>query len=539
MLRQTLFAHYFGNSIAAAAFNAANRIPNFLQNLFGEGVLSASFIPVYARLLAKEEAEEADRVAGAVFALLALATSVMVGLGMLFTPELVEIIAGGFRPEARDLTIRLVRIVFPGTGMLVMSAWCLGILNSHRRFFLSYAAPVAWSAVQMVAMIAWGERGAAGLTAGGPLSPPDPLPRLAAVTAAAATLGAIAQFAVQLPTVLRVLGKFRPSAWPLRSPTREVLHGFGPVVVGRGVVQISAYVDTYYASLINELAFSALTYAQTLYLLPVSLFGMAVSAAELPEMSRAVGTEAEVHARLRARIDAALKRIAFFVVPSCAALLFLGDALAGAIFQSGRFHTGDTRLVWYLLAGSSVGLLAATSGRLYSSSFYALKDTRTPLYTATARVALTAVLAYWSAVKLPAQLGVPRELGGVGITATTGVAAWIEFLLLRHLLTRRIGPTGLPRRTLGIYWLSALLGAAAALGIKAALLHAWGPLSGGSGMWGGWLLPAPAIPIVSARLAPLAGALLMVTPFGLIYLALTYALGESELAGFIRRRLGR
>jgi putative peptidoglycan lipid II flippase len=391
----------------------------------------------------------------------------------------------------------------------------------------------------MIAMVVAGEHGAAGLTGGGPLSPPDPLPRLAAITAAAATLGALAQFAVQLPTVLRVLSKFRPSLWPVGVPTREVLHGFGPVVVGRGVVQISAYVDTYYASLISEVAFSALTYAQTLYLLPVSLFGMAVSAAELPEMSRATGTDDEVKARLRARIDSALKRIAFFVIPSCAAFLFLGDAVAGAIFQSGRFQTGDTRLVWYLLMGSTVGLLATTSGRLYASSFYALRDTRTPLYTATARVLLTAVLAYWSAVKLPSQLGVPRELGGVGITATTGVAAWIEFLLLRRLLTRRIGRTGLARRTQAIYWGCALVGAAVALAIKAGMLHLWGPLLGSHDTWGGTFLPAPSVHGVNRRLMPIVSAVAMLGPFGLIYLVLTYALGESELESFIKRRLGR
>jgi putative peptidoglycan lipid II flippase len=400
----------------------------------------------------------------------------------------------------------------------VISAWCLGVLNSHRRFFLSYAAPVIWSVIQMAAMVAYGGK--------------SDLPRLAEVTAYAAMLGAAAQFAIQLPTVLGVLGRFRPSVSLQRESTREVLHGFGPVVVGRGVVQISAYVDTYYASLISEVAFSALTYAQTLYLLPISLFGMAVSAAELPEMSRDAGSHDEVSARLRARIDAGLKRIAFFVVPSAAAFLFLGDSVAGAVLQTGRFKAGDTRLVWYFLMGSTVGLLAATFGRLYSSSFYALKDTRTPLYTAMARVGLTAALAYWSAVKLPAQLGVPREIGGVGITATTGVAAWVEFLLLRKLLTKRIGATGLARRTFAIYWGSAILGAALGLGVKAALLAWRAPMGEPTQIWGGWLMPAPALPPVITALATL-------LPFGLTYLGLTYALGQSELASFIRRRLKR
>ena len=140
-----MFAHYFGNSDAADAFKAAFRIPNFLQNMFGEGVLSASFIPVYAGLLARKDDEEARRTAGAVAGLLALTTSILVLIGVLATPYLIDAIAPGFHGEKRELTIRLVRILFPGAGLLVFSAWCLGVLNSHRRFFLSYTAPVIWN----------------------------------------------------------------------------------------------------------------------------------------------------------------------------------------------------------------------------------------------------------------------------------------------------------------------------------------------------------------------------------------------------------
>src|SRR5690348_844937 len=140
LVRESFFAHYFGLAPAADAFRAAMRIPNFLQNLFGEGVLSASFIPVYAKLVAQGEEEESGRVAGAVFSLLALVTSVLVLSGVLATPYLIDAIAPGFKGETRLLTIQLVRILFPGVGLLVLSAWCLGILNSHRRFFLSYAS---------------------------------------------------------------------------------------------------------------------------------------------------------------------------------------------------------------------------------------------------------------------------------------------------------------------------------------------------------------------------------------------------------------
>src|SRR4051812_6125089 len=157
-IRQRVFAHYLGNSNAAGAFAAALRIPNLLQNLFGEGVLSASFIPVYARLIAEKDEEEAGRVAGAVFTLLAMVVSIIVLGGVLGAPFLIDIIEPGYTGAKRELTIRLVRILFPGAGVLVLSAWCLGILNSHRKFFLSYAAPVLWNVAMIATLIAFGRR---------------------------------------------------------------------------------------------------------------------------------------------------------------------------------------------------------------------------------------------------------------------------------------------------------------------------------------------------------------------------------------------
>ena len=155
LVRQRIFNHYFGLSAPAGAFNAAFKIPNFLQNLFGEGVLSASFIPVYARLLAEGDEQESGRVAGAVFSILALTASVLSLAGVLSSPYLIDLIAPGFQGPTRALTITIVRILFPGAGLLVLSAWCLGILNSHRRFFLSYTAPVLWNFAMIGTLVAF------------------------------------------------------------------------------------------------------------------------------------------------------------------------------------------------------------------------------------------------------------------------------------------------------------------------------------------------------------------------------------------------
>src|ERR1041385_8448120 len=185
LIRQRIFAHYFGRSGAGDAFSAAFRIPNFLQNVFGEGALSASFIPVYAKLLAQEDEEQAGRVANAVFGILALVTAVIVLIGVLGPPYIATAIAAGFEAERRELTIRLVRIFFPGAGLLVLSAWCLGVLNSHHRFFISYTAPVAWHAAIIFCLIFFGNR--------------VDLPHLAEATAWGSVVGSALQFGVQLP----------------------------------------------------------------------------------------------------------------------------------------------------------------------------------------------------------------------------------------------------------------------------------------------------------------------------------------------------
>ncbi len=498
--RQYVFAHFFGNGAAADAFNAALRIPNLLQNLFGEGVLSASFIPVYASLLGRGATDEARRVANVVATLLAVATTVLVALGMLATPLLIDAIAPGFDGEKRAETIRLVRILFPGVGLLVLSAWCLGVLNSHRRFFLSYAAPVVWSGAMIVAMLLYGSRASSY--------------RLAEIVALAATIGAALQVAVQLPTVLVLVGRVRASLDVASAHVRQVFRSFGPVVVARGVVQISAYVDQVLASLLPTGAVAGLAYAQLIYTLPVSLFGMSVSASELPEMARASGTGDEVARELRRRLANGLRRIAVLVVPSAVALLALGDVIAALLYQSGRFTHDDAVYVWSILAGSSVGLLASTMGRLYASTFYALRDTRTPLVYAVIRVVLTTALGWLGAIVLPPALGIDPRWGTAGLTASAGIAAWAELALLRGALARRIGRTALPATFVPRLYGAAIVAAAVAWGVKLAV----GPAH-----------PALVGPIVLA-------------PYGVAYLALAIALGVPEaraIVASVGRRIRR
>jgi putative peptidoglycan lipid II flippase len=501
LVRERVLAHTLGLSVAADAFRAALRIPNLLQNLLGEGVLSASFIPVYARLHADGRTEDASRVARAVGTLLALVASALALVGVLAARPLVEVLAPGFHGEARALTIRLVQILFPGVALLVMSAWCLGVLNSHRRFFLSYVSPVLWNAALIGAAVVAGRR-LAGHDAD-----------IVVWIAWGAVAGSAAQFLVQLPAVIRLLRSLRPSLAAGDPGVQATLRAFVPVLFGRGSVQLSGYIDQVLASYLGQGILAAISSAQILYLLPVSLFGMAVSAAELPEMSSTTGGEAVRAEHLQHRLRGSLRRVVFLVVPSAVAFVAIGRSIVALLFQTGRFGAGDTRTVWIILAGSALGLSAGTQGRLLGSAFYALGDPKPPLRAALVRVAFTGVLGWAFALPLRDALGYHATWGAFGLTASAGFAAWIELLLLRRWLALRIGPVPIPVR-LGF----GALGAAAA--------------AGGLGYAAGQLATAAGAPTWGSALAAIG-------VFGAAYLGVMAAAKVPETNAFTRRLVRR
>ncbi|HST07465.1 MAG TPA: lipid II flippase MurJ, partial [Gemmatimonadaceae bacterium] len=281
---------------------------------------------------------------------------------------------------------------------------------------------------------------------------------------------------------------------------------------------LSAYVDAWLASYLGNGAVSSFTYAQAIYVLPISLFGMAISAAELPAMSRAVGTTAEIGAYLRGRLSDGLDRIAYFIVPSVVALFALGDLIVHLLYESGKFSRGDTIWVWEILIGSTVGLLASTMGRLYSSTFYALRDTRTPLRYAVVRVILTTGLGYLFALVLPPLLGVDPKLGAAGLTASAGLAGWVEFYLLRRELDKRIGRTRFVPSRMAKLW---------GAGIGAALIP-----------WIYKLALDRSSPLLSAHENAIRSkltALLLLAVFGISYVGITAALRIPEAANVIDR----
>lgn len=418
-VRERVFAYYFGNdTVPADAFRAALRIPNTIRNLLGEGTLSASFIPVYAALTERADKSAARALAGTILALLLVASGALALIGIALAPAITTIIAKGFDEPRRELTITLVRIAFPMVGLMVVSAWCLGILNTHRRFFLPYAAPALWNVAGIAAMLA------AGTWFANRALPVDAeLHRIALALAWGTVVGAVLQVAVQLPACWTLLRGI-----PLRLATgtegvRSVIVAWVPLLIGAGVAQLSGLIDTLLGSFTGPGGVSALGYAQLVQVLPISLFGVSVTAVSLPELSRdAVG--AAPNELLRARIAVGFRRIVFFVVPSSLAFLALNREIIGALYQTGRFTTEATTLVGNVLAAYGLGLVGQATVKLFASGFYALRDTRTPVTIAASSLIFSTGLA-WVLM---------RWLGAPGIALGSSVGAFLNTALhLRHL----------------------------------------------------------------------------------------------------------
>ncbi len=528
LLRERAFTYFFGISAHADVLQLAFKTPNFLQNLLGEGTISAAFIPIYSRMLAEGRPQEARRFAGAILGLLlALVTALVVG-GILLAPYIVAIAAPGYINDAAKvaagelsinryaLAVEAVQIIFPMAGVLVLSAWALGVLNSHRKFFVPYFAPVLWNAA-IIGGLAVGAvlylDSVFGIEAFDEIVPTTRT-KLLFAGFLGALVGGVLQFLVQLPLVIREMKGFRLSFSTRVEGVREAIRAFGPVVAGRGVAQISGYLDNILASLLAVGALSSFRAAFVLYMLPISLFGMSVAASELPELSR---LDASGRTAFLGRITQSLRQIQFLVVPTVLGYLLFGFLLVGLLYRTGSFTVNANWLVYFVLGGYTLGLVATTMSRLLQNGFYALNDTKTPAKLAVVRVGLSAACAvplmFWmDTFAVAGVVGIPAQeqalyLGAVGLSLGTSVGAWAELVGLRVALRRRIDTFRLP-------W-----GAVVRMGGVALLAAA---VAGG--IW--WLL----------RTAPLVvQALVVVGSYGIGYLALAHGFGISELQAWVGR----
>ncbi|MEL7155234.1 MAG: murein biosynthesis integral membrane protein MurJ [Actinomycetota bacterium] len=462
LIREIMLGVALGAGPVTDAFRLAMRVPNVLQNLLGEGALSASFIPVYARLVEDGEEGEADRLAGTVATLLAATTAVIVALGVLLAGPIVRVFSPfESDPELFDLAVTLLRVTTIGIGFLVLSAWCLGVLNSHRSFFLPYVAPVLWNGVQIAVLVAVVVLG---------LDVDD----VAVAAAWAVVAGGVAQFGVQVPRVRRLAPHLRFGLRRDRD-VDDVLARFGPAVGARGVVQVSSFIDTFLALALVFGGLSSYTFALPLYLLPISLFGFSVAASELAEMSRRSGSEAMVAERVRPALQRVLVPAGFIAAAYLVAARPVVDALYGwpsRLLDRGLNDPADVTAVALVVSAFAVGLPASMSARITQNTLYSLGEVKGPARIAVIRVTVSVAVAavamlqldwlfvagpdgrtieqfgevpHWplwervpEARRLDRALSVPH-LGAVGLAVGSAVASWTEWVLLRRMLRGRLG----------------------------------------------------------------------------------------------------
>jgi putative peptidoglycan lipid II flippase len=446
LIRELILAAFLGTRAAADAFKAALQIPRLLQNILGEGTLSASFIPVYSRLADDDDRrEEAGIIAGTIATLLGLLTAIIVFVGIVAARPITKALLPLLADETFELTVNLVRIMWAGVGFIVLSSWCLGVLNAHRKFFLSFAAPVLWNAAQVLfAVLAWVRN----------WSDAD----IAKAAAWGVLVGGLLQFLIQLPSVRKVTPALRMSLnWKL-APVKEIFSKFMPALFGRGVIQLSAFLDLILAGFLATGAFTALSMAQIIYLLPIGLFVMSIISADLPELSR----DHKNTAKLQRRLDASSERIAFYLFFSSVAFIAMGKPLVAMLFQRGEFTSEDTIYIWLVLSAYSLGLVASGFSRMFQNICYSTGDVKGPAKLAGIRVLSSGIFGFLfmfqfdrlaidndHLVKLgsiPSFLPLseiarsldtsPQRLGAVGLALGSALGAWIEYFLLRNRVSK-------------------------------------------------------------------------------------------------------
>ncbi len=520
-------AYLFGSGALTDAWNTAMRIPNALQNLLGEQAISAAFIPVYSKFLAAGREDDARRLAGAILGLMLAAVATLVLAGVLLARWIVALTATGFLDDSLqvgagqtgfdrfELVVTATRFIFPMAGCMVLSAWALGVLNSHRRFFLPYVAPTLWSAAILTALIGAAARN--GHLLDPQLAPVAELESWMMAGLAGAAVGGLLQLLVQLPTVLRLSPGLRPSLALAAPGARRVLRAFAPALAGRGVVQLSLYLNIWMASFLSRGSVAVLGFAAPLFSLPLSVFGMSVAAAELPELAR----RGEHHGAgdLARRIDQALRRSLFLIVPAAVGLAAFGLLAVGLLYERGQFGVDDRWQAYAVLCGYLFGLPASAASRLLQNTFFALGDTRTPARIALGRLFFVApvgasLMLWLDGLEVGAVFGLgevgalaPLTLGALGLSSADGLAAWFELGLLRHRLAQRLPAVGLPVR----YFLERL---SLALLLTLPCFALWA------------VLPAWPVAVI---------AMIVLPTYAASYLGLARLRQSPELAGWLRR----
>jgi putative peptidoglycan lipid II flippase len=418
LVRTMAIAHTYGTSPSLDAYFVAFRLPDLIFQLLAGATLGSAFIPTFARVLNKDGEQDAWRLASSVLNLVFAATFVFALLGLLFAPLLVPLTAPGLGDETgnsaelKDLAVDLTRIMMLSPLLFAVSGMFTGILNARHHFLAPAIAPMFYNLAIIV----------------GALISDD-----VKVLAFAVVIGALLHLLVQIPA-LRLVGMAWQPVWDWRDrAVREVGRLMGPRVIGLGAYHFNFIIATFFASTVGTGAISAVNYGWLIVMLPIGIFGMAISTAVFPRMAEQAARE---EGDLRDTLSRALRLIMYLSIPASVGLMILAQPVTSFLLRSGAFNAESEDLVVTALVFYAIGLFAHSGIEILSRGFYALSDTRTPVAFAIISMVVNFVLS----------LALVWNFGIGGLAFALSLATIVEFALLARTLDRRLN--GLDRAAL-------------------------------------------------------------------------------------------
>lgn len=443
LVRDMVFASLIGAgaTVAADAFYVAFRIPNFLRRIFGEGALSQAFVPVFAEYRARATAAETRLFVDHVTGVLAATLFIVTLIGVVAAPILVTVLAPGFLADTQkfELTVAMLRIVFPYLLFISLVALAAGVLNAHGRFGAAAFTPVLLN-LSLIGAALW-------------LAPrlDEPVMGLAW----GVFIAGVVQLAFQLPFLMRVGMLPRPRLGFRDAGVVRVVRLMAPAIFGVSVAQVNLLVNMVLASFLVTGSVSWLYYSDRLMEFPLGVFGIALATVILPSLShKHVNASHEEFSHL---LDWALRWVFIIGVPATAALMVLAGPMLATLFHFGKFTAGDVEMSAQALVAFSLGLLGFILVKVLAPGFYARQDTKTPM-----RVGVIALVA-----NILLSLILVFPLAHVGLALAISLAAFVNAGLLFRLLRREAVYRALPG------WTSFLLRIALATAIMAGVLL-WG-----------------------------------------------------------------
>jgi len=441
LVREMVFARYFGVGFIYDAYQVAFRIPNVLRDLFAEGALSAAFVKVFTDYQINKSEKEAWHLASLVLNALAVILSVICIIGIIFSRQFINLIADGFSPEKAALATTLTQIMFPFILLVAMAAVAMGVLNTKGVFGIPASASTVFNIVSVLfglVLAYWLSHGGWELSGDKDAVPSSAAQWAIIGMAIGTTIGGAAQFLIQVPSLYKVGFRFQPALSFSNEGVRHVMRLMTPAVLGTSAVQINVLVNTFFVSGING-GVSWLSYAFRLMQFPIGLFGVAIGTASVPVLSR-MASEGKIK-DFRDTLSSSINLVFLMTLPSACGLIVLGEPIIRMIYVRGAFKESDVPMTALALAGYSIGLTGYAAIKVLSPAFYALDDAKTPMIIALGSIVVNAVASFFFRNWL-SNVGVspetPNGYGHVGVALATSTVALVNFFALAWFMKRRI-----------------------------------------------------------------------------------------------------